>query len=181
MKRYLLLILFCAVAIILIPLSLSKGSPPVRNSETTEIFTTKKTEETTQKPQETIQVFRAQTNKTVDITMFEYICGSVAAEMPLAYNEEALKAQAVACYTNAMRLKKGKSQSKGDISDDTTVHQGYIDKNERNKKWGDAYEKYENKLQNAVKEVYGKGIYYKNELCVAAFFFGSDVAIVICI
>lgn len=170
MKKYLLLILFCAVAIMLIPLSLSKGSASVENGETTEIFTTEKKEETTQKPQETIQVFRAQTDTTVDMTMFEYICGSVAAEMPLAYNEEAIKAQAVACYTNAMRLKKANSESKGDISDDTTVHQGYIDKNERKEKWGDSYEKYEKKLQNAVKEVYEKGIYYKNELCVASFF-----------
>ncbi len=170
MKRYLLLILFSAAAIMLIPLSMSKDIPNPASNQKEAVETTKKAEETTKIPQDTIQVFRSQNSKTVDVTMFEYICGSVAAEMPLAYNEEALKAQAVACYTNALRLKKSNAESKGDISDDTSVHQGYIDKKQRMEKWGDSYEKYEKKLENAVKEVYGKGLYYKNNLCVAAFF-----------
>ena len=58
---------------------------------------------------------------------------------------------------------------KGDISDDTTVHQGYIDEAQRQKKWGKDFEKYEEKLQNAVNAVEGEALYYNNSLCVAAF------------
>ncbi len=90
--------------------------------------------------------------------------------MPLAYEEEAIKAQAVACYTNALRLKNANQNSnEGDISDDTTVHQGYIDKTERKEKWGKDFNKYEEKLQKAVTDVENMAIYYNDKLCVAAF------------
>lgn len=170
MKRYLLLILFCAAAIMLIPLSMTRDISTPAADETTQIEATEKAAETTEKKQEIIQVFRSQNDTTVDVTMFEYICGSVAAEMPLSYSEEAIKAQAVACYTNALRLKEKNTETKGDISDNTAVHQGYIDKKQRKEKWGESYEKYEKKLENAIKEIYGKAIYYNNKPCVAAFF-----------
>ena len=117
----------------------------------------------------TIAVFRSLESKTEEITLFEYVCGSVAAEMPLAYNEEAIKAQAVACYTNAIRQKQLGNTKNGDISDDTATHQGYIDVEQRKEKWGESFEKYEKKLQNAVKAVEGEALYYDNKPCVAAF------------
>jgi stage II sporulation protein D len=103
---------------------------------------------------------------------FEYVCGSVAAEMPLAYHEEALKAQAVACYTNCLRLKNSnnKEESNGaDISDDISVHQGYITEDERKEKWGDDFNKYESKLRSIVTDVLGEYITYDEKICVAAF------------
>jgi stage II sporulation protein D len=119
---------------------------------------------------DTITVFRSTEGKNVEIDMFEYVCGSVAAEMPLAYEEEALKAQAVACRTNALRLKNsGSNLENAHISDDTTVHQGYISPAQRKEKWGDEFEKYEAKLKSVVKAVDGQCLYYNDQLCVAAF------------
>ncbi len=142
---------------------------PIFNTEqaslTTQISTTEKSN-----PGETISVFRTSVNKAQSITMFEYVCGSVAAEMPLAYHEEALKAQAVACYTNALRLKTDSTYENGDISDDSRIHQGYIDEAQRREKWGADFNKYESKLKAAVKAVESKALYYDNELCVAAFY-----------
>ncbi len=174
MKNYLLLILLCGISIILIPLAMVGDAENLQKAtQNAEISVTEAVENTTENPEEkpdTIAVFRTVNNETVNITMHEYICGSVAAEMPLAYEKEAIKAQAVACYTNALRLKSANnSTDESDISDNTAVHQGYIDKSERKEKWGKDFEKYEEKLQNAVSEVENQAIYYNNKLCVAAF------------
>ncbi len=167
MKSYLILIICCALSILFIPLLMAKAEP----TEKVQTSTTKAvTVTTTQKKEDTISVFRTTSNKTESVAMLEYVCGSVAAEMPLAYHEEAIKAQAVACYTNALRQKSvSKAQDKSHISDDTTVHQGYIDKAQRKEKWGEDFEKYEQKLKKAVEEVENEALYYDNALCVAAF------------
>jgi stage II sporulation protein D len=153
MKNYVILILFCAISIIFIPVALVGNDVNTKDAVTSTSYVTEA--QTTQpvKKQETISVFRTTSDSTDEITLFEYVCGSVAAEMPLAYHEEALKAQAIICYTNALREKQSGNSEKGDISDNTAVHQGYIDKEQRKEKWGKDFEKYEKKLQNAVKAV----------------------------
>ena len=119
---------------------------------------------------DTITVFRSSEQENTEIDFFEYVCGSVAAEMPLSYHEEALKAQAVACYTNALRLKNNtKEQNTYHITDDSSVHQGYLSPEQRKAKWGEDYPKYENKLKTIVKAVENEALYYKDELCIAAF------------
>lgn len=171
MKKYLTIVVLAAICCFVIPVALIKESPPLSNTASQEESTTESITQIANETQDTITVFRTVGNKTVDMTLFEYVCGSVAAEMPLAYHEEAIKAQAVACYTNALRLKSLENDSKkSDISDDTKTHQGYIDESERREKWGNDFEKYEQKLQDAVKEVENEAIYYNNELCVAAFY-----------
>lgn len=131
----------------------------------------KSTEKDTQQASDTITVFLSSQNENIEIDMLEYVCGSVAAEMPLAYHEEALKAQAVTCYTNALRLKhNGEKTNQADISDNTAVHQGYINEAQRMEKWGDDFDKYESKLKNVVNSVKNEAIYYDNQLIVAAFF-----------
>lgn len=120
-----------------------------------------------------ITVFLSEKKSTVSVSYFEYTCGSTAAEMPLSFEKEAIKAQAVACFTNAVRLKgsnNGNSTLLGaDISDDTGTHQGYLSEKERRERWGDSFDEYEKKLEAAVNEVLNEVITYKGELCTAAF------------
>ncbi|MBO5066676.1 MAG: stage II sporulation protein D [Clostridia bacterium] len=167
MKRFLIIVILAAVITISLPLIMLKKPISTQKQPvlTTQLTTTEKVI-----PGETISVFRTSVNQAQSITMFEYVCGSVAAEMPLAYHEEAIKAQAVACYTNALRLKNDTAYEKGDISDDSRIHQGYIDEAQRREKWGADFDKYESKLKTAVKEAENQALYYNNELCVAAFY-----------
>lgn len=123
-----------------------------------------------------ISVYLSADKEVVTVSELEYVCGAVAAEMPASYHAEALKAQAVACYTNAVRLRKENSEnsddnafSGADISNDSSVHQGYLTKKQRQEKWGDSFEKYENKITDAVNAVLGCTLTYKDELCVAAY------------
>lgn len=172
MKNYLFLIIFSAIIMICVPVAMTNHkTDTVVESQSTQGSTASlpvTTPETTEP--ETISVFLTAQQETVDITLFEYVCGSVAAEMPLAYDEEAIKAQAIACYTNAVRLKKYGNEGNGDISDNTAVHQGYIDENGRREKWGADFDKYEKKLRDAVKSIEGMVITYDGKLCVAAFY-----------
>lgn len=169
MKSFIYLIAGLFLAMTVLPAVITKTSElPQETAESSE------KEETTlisEEKSNTIAVFKTAEEKTEEIDFFEYVCGSVAAEMPLSYHEEALKAQAVACYTNALRLKNGEGYKNGShISDDSALHQGYLNRNQRKAKWGEDFEKYEAKLQSVVKEVEGEALYYKDELCVAAFF-----------
>ena len=167
MKKYMILIILAAISCVGVPTALIKEPATLPDTKTE--TTLSETLPATTNP-DTISVFRTSGNETVNMSLFEYVCGSVAAEMPLAYHEEALKAQAVACYTNALRLKSSDNNTqKGDISDDIGVHQGYIDETQRKEKWGNDFEKYETKLQKIVSSVENEALFYKGDLCVAAF------------
>ena len=51
----------------------------------------------------TMKVLRASSNRVETMSDLEYVIGAVSAEMPPTYHTEALKAQAAACYTFALR------------------------------------------------------------------------------
>lgn len=175
MKHFLILILASAVIMLILPVAALKEFAPSTDKSTNShiISTTENTvnDDNQQQKDDTITVFLSSQNQNVEMDMFEYICGSVAAEMPLAYHEEALKAQAVTCYTNALRLKlNSEKTNNADISDNTAIHQGYINEAERKAKWGNDFEKYESKLKNVVNSVKNQAIYYNEQLIVAAFF-----------
>ena len=176
MKNYLFSIIFIFISLIIIPLLVLTDSDTIEKSETTNTAITENNTEqasaTTSENGAEITVFLNTTKENLTVTEFEYVCGSVAAEMPLTYHEEALKAQAVACYTNSLRLKNrtDKADINGaDISNDTSTHQGYLTREERKEKWGENYQKYESKLETVVEEVIGEFLTYDNEYCIAAF------------
>jgi stage II sporulation protein D len=176
MKNYAISIIFIFISLIITPLLIIRGgtsdSKVFDSTSQTTNETTSTNYNTATNEESAITVFLSNQNKNITMSEFEYVCGSVAAEMPLAYHEEALKAQAVACYTNCLRLKNSSDKSKingADISNDITVHQAYITEDERKEKWGDDFNKYESKLRSVVNEVLGEYITYNDEICVAAF------------
>lgn len=118
-----------------------------------------------------ILVLSSSTKKINEIDMFEYVVGAVAAEMPPTYHSQALRAQAAVCYTYAVKKRSSPDPTLGgaDITDDSAVHQGYLDAAARKEKWGDKYETYEKKIEEAVKDVFGKTITYDGEIITAAF------------
>ena len=92
--------------------------------------------------------------------------------MNLESHDEALKAQAVACYTYALYCKEkaNKDDLNGaDISDDSKTHQGYLNNEARKKKWGDKYDSYEKKAERLVDEVLGKRMTYDGKPILAAY------------
>lgn len=122
-----------------------------------------------------ISVMSSSTGKTEKIKLREYIIGSVAAEMPANYHTEALKAQAVASYTYAKKVSEQNEKYKesylgeADITDSPDTHQGYIDEKRRREKWGDDFEEYEKKIEDAVDEVFGYFMTYNGETALAVY------------
>lgn len=121
---------------------------------------------------DTVTVLQVASGKVVETDTVEYLVGCLACELPPDTPTEALKAQAVAAYTNVVRLKEnpdGKAKD-ADISDDTGVHQGYYDEQTRREKWGDKYDACAQKFSAAVEAVYGQKLCYDGKPITAAYF-----------
>ncbi len=122
-----------------------------------------------------ISVMSSSTGKTEKIKLREYVIGSVAAEMPANYHPEALKAQAVASYTYAKKISEQNERYKesylgeADITDSPDTHQGYIDEKRRREKWGDDFDEYEKKIEDAVDEVFGYFMSYNGDTALAVY------------
>lgn len=110
-----------------------------------------------------VTVYRS--NGTVlQMEMEEYIVGVVAAEMPAAFNSEALKAQAVIARTYALR-----KISRGEVLTDTVSTQAFIDTSQMKSKWGSDYSKYYNKIVSAVNSTKGQYLTYNGEYIEAVY------------
>ena len=109
------------------------------------------------------------TDKLLTIELEEYIIGVVAGEMPALFSEEALKAQAIASRTYLINH----LQSNNSISN-TTDDQVYLTKEEMKEKWGGNYDKYYNRIKEAVTTTKGLIMYYNNEPIKAYYFSTSN-------
>lgn len=119
-----------------------------------------------------INVKNTNTNKINKMELEEYVIGVVSAEMPASFEEEALKAQAVASRTYAI-YKINTSNKNYDVVTDVS-NQGYITIDEMKNKWGDNFYKYYEKIKKAVEDTSGLIMYYNNEVVEAYYFAMSN-------
>jgi len=118
---------------------------------------------------QTVKVYDKTEEKINSLSVDEYIFGVVAAEMPILYGEEALKAQAVASYTFLLFRKNENSEKEYDITTDYTVDQSFITREKAKENWGEKAEEYEQKLDKAIKEVSGYALTYDSLPILAAY------------
>lgn len=101
-----------------------------------------------------------------EILLDDYLLGVVAGEMPASFELEALKAQVVASrtyvYSREMQV------------DATTLSQVYLDSQDQQVKWGDNYELYVTKIQQAIEETKGVVLMYEGDYISALFFSYSN-------
>ena len=115
------------------------------------------------------------TGEIMALSPADYVKGVVAAEMPVSFHTEALKAQAVAAHTYALRqisqqLDSPSSDLKGAyLSTDPAKFQAYLSPEELRKKWGKNYDLYWKKLSDAVDSVINEVIVCDGEPIIAAF------------
>jgi stage II sporulation protein D len=96
------------------------------------------------------------TNGTVETMNLEnYVIGVVASEMPVTYQVEALKAQAIAARTFAM-----KKTSQGVILLNSTTHQTFKSESQLKTAWGSSYTANYNKIKSAVNATQGMVLTY---------------------
>ncbi|MBQ7867924.1 MAG: stage II sporulation protein D [Clostridia bacterium] len=113
-----------------------------------------------------VNVFLAEENRVVKMTMAGYVCGVVAAEMPAAYHMEALKAQAVAARTRVMKqmMQDGCSAHEGaDICTDSTHCQAYASPASCRERWGDSYTVYRDRVLAAEEQTRNCWLSYQKQ------------------
>ncbi|MFP4697174.1 MAG: stage II sporulation protein D [Eubacteriales bacterium] len=103
--------------------------------------------------------------ETLELSLDEYIIGVVAAEMPANFEIEAIKAQAVAARTYAI-----KQMGDENTVNVTSLKQSYIDQEEMEKIWGvSLYPEYYSKIKEAVLMTSEEVIVYQEKPIEAVF------------
>ena len=117
-----------------------------------------------------INVYNTETEKLMQLEMETYIAGVVAAEMPASFELDALKAQAVAARTFALKRMNvpnsnvKASHSDAQISTSPTTCQAWISDDEQRERWGKDYTKWHQKIIQAVTETAGEVLCYDGVL-----------------
>ena len=122
-----------------------------------------------------IKLLHKDTGKIEKVNLDKYIANVVSAEMPVNYDIEALKAQAVVARTYTIyKITTSKKHDEADICDKSTCCQAWISKEDRFKKWDeDKRISNWNKISQAVNETAGKIITYENKP-INAFFHANS-------
>lgn len=115
------------------------------------------------KKQNKIKVLK--NDKVLNLDLEKYIIGVVAGEMPASFNDEALKAQAVAARSYAL-----KNNDENKILKADTTSQVYINEEEMKNKWNEEYDYYYNKIKRAVLETKGEVLTSNNKIITAYYF-----------
>lgn len=124
----------------------------------------------------TVSVYRTSKQTIEEIPLEEYVKGVLAAEMPVTFELEALKAQALSARTYIVKSLISSNKSNvpngADITD-STLHQVYKSKSELKKAWGRDYNMKMKKLTQAVNETRGQILAYEGAP-IDAFFFSTS-------
>ena len=121
----------------------------------------------------TIRVKRVDSNKIDVVPLESYIVGVLAGEMPIYFEKEALKAQAVASRSYALKRIEYNKDNDYDVVD-SVLNQVYLDDNYLKKVWGNDYIKNINKLRTAVNETLDEYLEYDGDVVDALFFSTSN-------
>lgn len=111
-----------------------------------------------------------------DMDLNEYLWGVVAAEMPASFEQEALKAQAVAARTYALNKGPTSNHPDADLCTDYACCQAWISRADAESNWGENAVTYANKITTAVAETGNQVILYNGQLIDAVFHSSSASA-----
>ncbi|NLT40617.1 MAG: stage II sporulation protein D [Clostridiales bacterium] len=116
-------------------------------------------------------VIRLQTDEgIISISLRDYLRGVLAAEMPVTFEPEALKAQAATARTYALyRVDRGGVHEGADVCTDYSHCSAYVSDELLREKWAGEYEEKAARIQTAVDETDGMVIKYGSELIDAVF------------
>lgn len=116
-----------------------------------------------------VRIYKSETNKIISIPIEEYITGVISGEMPVDFNLEALKAQAVASRSYVMKQIEKNIEKDYDVVD-TVMNQVYKDEEYLQKVWKDLYSENINKIKTAVIETKGEYLEYNGKVAETLFF-----------
>ena len=83
----------------------------------------------------TVKLLHSKTGEVEEVKLDDYIVNVVSAEMPVDFEQEALKAQSLVARTYTVYKTLNKKHENADICDDSTCCQAWISKDDRFAKW----------------------------------------------
>lgn len=108
--------------------------------------------------------------KNLYLDLENYVIGVVAGEMPALFQDEALKAQAVAARSYVLSKEKDGNY----VVSASTSDQVFLTSYEMKEKWQNDYDEYYNKILNAVKKTTGEVLTRDNKILKAFYFSMSN-------
>ena len=112
-------------------------------------------------------------NDILNMNLEDYLVGVVSSEMPTYFEEEALKAQAVAARTYAIKQMENNKDKEYDVTSDTSSQVFKTDE-ELKGIWNENYKNNINKIKKAVNNTKYEYITYNGETIYAFFFSTSN-------
>ena len=114
-----------------------------------------------------------QNNEVEQIELEEFLVGVLAAEVPASFEQEALKAQAIAARTYIMNNMDGQDgasrHGNAVVCCDFNHCQAFCSIEEMKANWGDSFDEYYNKIRNAVAQTAGEVIVYEGKIINALY------------
>ncbi len=111
----------------------------------------------------TIRAYNDKAKEILNLDLEEYVLGVVAAEMPIGFRDEALKAQTILARTYALNKMQASLASNYDITLSYKTDQAYTDPADLKKQWGTNYEKNYERLKEIVDGTKGLVVTYNGE------------------
>ncbi len=121
---------------------------------------------------EEVRVKRDELNRIDTVPFEEYIVGVVAGEMPVSFDVEALKAQAVAARNYAAKKILSNTNEEYDLID-TTANQVYLDNNQLKESWKENYDANISKIREAVLSTSDEYLTYDDKI-IDLFYFSTS-------
>ncbi len=149
------------VAVILLPLAVISF-----DSDETNFLLEEKVEP---KEKLDIKVNLVNGDETLNLSLNDYLIGVVSAEMPASFEEDALKAQAVAARTYTLAKYKNNEPITIRLSE-----QAYLSNDELKVKWEDNYETYYEKIKECVLGTNNEVVTYNGDLIHAYYYAMSN-------
>lgn len=120
---------------------------------------------------ETFRFEDSSTGQVVELSRRDYVLGAVAAEMPVSWPDEALKAQAVAAHTYALYCRDHAAAENGAwLTADPARRQGCLTEPVLRSYWGTAYDENYARLSALVDEVLDDLLTYENAPACTSYF-----------
>ncbi len=184
MKQCVLIIVLLFITVIIIPLVIiNKGEDEAVNVSNANITVSSEKPESSNNSSNSLSdeddIFKIKDNESgeiISISGREFTYGVVAAEMPISYEDEALKAQAVAAYTyyskkrSEASLNSDENLSGADFYNNVNGTQIYLTEEQIKEKYSSNFEAYWSKLKGCVDSVYGETLCEDNELITSTFY-----------
>lgn len=169
MKRLLAASLILTAAVIVLPVISSGNAEEPRTAETVAPQETVKTAERLS-PDEKRMITVLVGDEPEEMSVYDYLINVVAAEMPVSFEPEALKAQAVAARSYLQHsLDLGSRHGDADVCSDAACCQAYLTDAQLVESWGENFDAYIKRIEQAVSDTDGEYLSYGGEAALAVF------------